>query len=158
MNISIIKNLFNFPGILLVLLTSTLCLAAQTVPVNLQISIHELQSNNGHIKIDLYTNTESFDDESPLLSYYFNKEIDEKGIFHCNLLLPPGTYALAVIDDKNKDKKINRNIIGYPLEGYGFSSMESIPLRKPNFDEIKFKIFKNEEKIRIKIRYPKMNF
>ena len=40
----------------------------------------------------------------------------------CNFLdIAPGTYALAVIHDKNMDGKLATNFLGVPTEGYGFS-------------------------------------
>ncbi|MBC6428505.1 MAG: DUF2141 domain-containing protein [Cellvibrionales bacterium] len=36
--------------------------------------------------------------------------------------LPPGVYAVKVFHDANSNGKLDRNILGIPLEGYGFSN------------------------------------
>ena len=33
-----------------------------------------------------------------------------------------GTYAIAVIQDKDKNGKLSTNMVGYPIELYGFSN------------------------------------
>jgi len=35
--------------------------------------------------------------------------------------LKPGEYAIAIIQDLNKNKKLDRNILKIPTEPYGFS-------------------------------------
>jgi uncharacterized protein (DUF2141 family) len=36
--------------------------------------------------------------------------------------LPPGTYALAVLYDEDENGAMNRDLFGFPQEGYGFSN------------------------------------
>jgi uncharacterized protein (DUF2141 family) len=35
--------------------------------------------------------------------------------------LPPGTYAIVALHDANGDHQANRNSLGLPTEGFGFS-------------------------------------
>src|SRR5687767_1943168 len=37
--------------------------------------------------------------------------------------IAPGTYALAVIHDENRDGELATNLMGMPKEGYGFSKI-----------------------------------
>ena len=52
--------------------------------------------------------------------------------------IPPGTYALAVIHDENRNGKLDTNWLGVPTEGYGFSSDAKATLTAPSFSAAKF--------------------
>ena len=52
--------------------------------------------------------------------------------------IPPGTYALAVIHDENKDGKLEANWVGVPTEGYGFSNDAKALMSAPSFDAASF--------------------
>lgn len=50
------------------------------------------------------------------------------------LQLPPGRYAIAVMHDENSNHKLDRNFIGIPKEGFGFSNNPKVSLSAPSFD------------------------
>lgn len=52
--------------------------------------------------------------------------------------LPPGHYAIAVIQDLNKNGKLDKNFIGMPKEPLAFSVIERIPRGKPKFEACSF--------------------
>jgi uncharacterized protein (DUF2141 family) len=52
--------------------------------------------------------------------------------------IPPGTYALVVIHDENRNGKLDTNWLGVPTEGYGFSSDAKATLSAPSFSAAKF--------------------
>ena len=47
--------------------------------------------------------------------------------------IPPGTYALVVIHDENRNGKLDTNWLGLPKEGYGFSSDAKATFSAPSF-------------------------
>lgn len=49
--------------------------------------------------------------------------------------LPPGTYALSVIHDKNDNGKLDTNIIGIPKEGFGFGNDAMGLFGPPSFEK-----------------------
>ena len=51
--------------------------------------------------------------------------------------LPPGDYAVMVMHDENGNGKLDSNMIGMPVEGYGFSNNPNV-MRKPTFEEARF--------------------
>jgi uncharacterized protein (DUF2141 family) len=53
--------------------------------------------------------------------------------------IPPGTYALAVVHDENRNGKLDTNWLGVPTEGYGFSSDAKATLRAPSFSAASFR-------------------
>jgi uncharacterized protein (DUF2141 family) len=52
--------------------------------------------------------------------------------------IAPGTYALAVIHDENRDGKLATDWIGKPKEGYGFSNDAKGTLGAPSFEAASF--------------------
>jgi uncharacterized protein (DUF2141 family) len=67
--------------------------------------------------------------------------------------LAPGVYAVVVFHDENSDGIFNRNWLGMPKEGYGFSNDAPARWRAPKFDEASFPYAGGEATIRISIRY-----
>jgi uncharacterized protein (DUF2141 family) len=56
----------------------------------------------------------------------------------CDFLhIPPGTYALVVIHDENRNGKLDTNWMGIPKEGYGFSSDAKARFSAPSFSDAK---------------------
>ena len=52
--------------------------------------------------------------------------------------IAPGTYALAVIHDENRDGELATNVMGMPKEGYGFSNDAKGTLGAPSFEAASF--------------------
>ena len=50
------------------------------------------------------------------------------------LQLPPGRYAVAALHDENSNHKLDRNMFGWPKEGFGFSNNPKVGLSAPSFD------------------------
>jgi len=50
------------------------------------------------------------------------------------LQLPAGRYAVAAIHDENSNHKLDRNMIGWPKEGFGFTNNPKVGLSAPSFD------------------------
>lgn len=50
------------------------------------------------------------------------------------LQLPAGRYAIAVLYDENPNHKLDRNTIGWPKEGFGFSNNPKVGLSAPSFN------------------------
>ncbi len=48
--------------------------------------------------------------------------------------LPAGDYAVMVSHDENGNGRLDTNVLGMPVEGYGFSNNPNV-MRKPTFDE-----------------------
>ncbi|PKL84898.1 MAG: hypothetical protein CVV22_10565 [Ignavibacteriae bacterium HGW-Ignavibacteriae-1] len=64
-----------------------------------------------------------------------------------------GTYALTVHHDEDDNKRMNRNFIGYPKEGFGLSNNPTIFLSVPDFDECKFELRKDTIVVKIKLKF-----
>ncbi|MFN6561333.1 MAG: DUF2141 domain-containing protein [Nostoc sp. ChiSLP01] len=59
--------------------------------------------------------------------------------------LKPGTYAVAVVDDQNGDRKLNKDFFGIPTEGFGISKNPTVSIQTgtPKFRDASFVVNKN---------------
>lgn len=48
--------------------------------------------------------------------------------------LAPGRYAVQVLHDRNDNGQLDSNVVGMPIEPYGFSNNPQV-MRRANFDE-----------------------
>lgn len=71
----------------------------------------------------------------------------------CFALSAPGDYAVAVYHDENDDRDFNRNALGLPSEGYGFSNDAPTTLGLPDFDQVRFTLPPGETRVTIRLRY-----
>ena len=69
-----------------------------------------------------------------------------------NLL--PGTYAMSVVDDCNRDYQLNRNIFGIPQEGFGISNNPRVSAATglPKFQDASF-LLKVNQAVDIRMKY-----
>jgi uncharacterized protein (DUF2141 family) len=52
--------------------------------------------------------------------------------------LEPGTYTLAVYLDQNRNNKLDKGMVGQPLEPYAFSNNARAPFSSPSLEEQRF--------------------
>lgn len=67
--------------------------------------------------------------------------------------VPPGTYAIAAIHDENRNGDLDRNWLGIPAEGYGFSENASASLGAPSFQVASFAFDGGELFLTIRLQY-----
>ncbi len=54
--------------------------------------------------------------------------------------VPPGTYAVSVMHDENDNRKLDKNFLGIPVEGYGASNNHTHAMSAPTWAESKFTV------------------
>jgi uncharacterized protein (DUF2141 family) len=67
--------------------------------------------------------------------------------------LQPGSYAVAVLHDVNSDSKANRNFLGIPIEGFGFSRNPVIRTGPPKFNSTVVLVAGPSTNIQIQLNY-----
>ncbi len=71
----------------------------------------------------------------------------------CFLVSEPGTYAVAVFHDENDNHHFDRNFLGLPAEGYGFSNNAPIFLGPPSFDSVRITVHPGDNTYSIRLHY-----
>lgn len=65
--------------------------------------------------------------------------------------LPDGDYAVAVYQDLNNNKILDKNFFGFPKEPYGFSKNFKPKLSAPKFSDCSFTLSGTEKKLGISL-------
>lgn len=106
----------------------------------IHINILDIRNSKGTVACALFESSAGFPKEYLRhATGMMAKEIrDTKA--RCHFVgIQPGTYALVVIHDENRDGKLNTNWLGVPTEGYGFSSDAKATLSAPSFSAASFR-------------------
>lgn len=117
----------------------------------LTINIKDITPPEGHIQLAIFNTPEKFPKEGKEFKV-IQIPIDGSTVSITIHDLAPGTYAIALYHDLNKDGICNKNILGIPTEGYGFSNNVRPKLRPPRFEKAAFE-FKEVLTINISIFY-----
>lgn len=67
--------------------------------------------------------------------------------------VPAGRYAVSVYHDENDNNKLDRNFIGIPSEGYGFSRDAKGHRGPPGFDDAAFDVRDGANELAVTLNY-----
>ena len=67
--------------------------------------------------------------------------------------IPPGIYAAQAYGDENDNGKIDRNFVGIPTEGLGFSNDAKMRFGPPSFKEAAFTLRPDGGRIQFALHY-----
>lgn len=118
---------------------------------NLTIEIQNLKHKKGKIEIGVYDKKENFPIAKKQYRHFIIGADNFPGTYTINNL-PKGEYAIAVFHDENADGLCNTNLLGIPIEGYGFSKNAKPVFSAPSFNECKILLNTNLT-INIKLVY-----
>jgi len=74
--------------------------------------------------------------------YTITVPVDSKTVT-CIFKVPEGTYAIALYHDENDNNRCDRNFLGIPREGFGFSNNIKPYFSAPSFKACKFYVSRN---------------
>jgi uncharacterized protein (DUF2141 family) len=126
---------------------------SQILAQNIEVSISNIRNNKGNIVLAIFTNQQQFANEKPIKEEIFDKSSVKNGVMKVKFNLPLGNYAIALLDDEDKNGDMKYNFLGAPLEGFGFSNYVSSGLSKPKYSDFNFDVKKGKNKIDIQVRY-----
>lgn len=69
--------------------------------------------------------------------------------------VPPGIYGVQGFHDENANEEMDRNLVGWPLEGFSFANDPQVLFRAPSFESSAITIAEDAESVeaRMKMRY-----
>jgi uncharacterized protein (DUF2141 family) len=119
----------------------------------IEVRVNNLDSEKGQVVIGLYDAGEKFPEtgkEVQGLKLELGSD-KPKGTFSS---LAPGDYAVSLFHDVNGNGKLDKNFMGIPTEGYGFSkNAYNWYGGAPEFDQASFELEKGETvSLEIKIK------
>lgn len=113
--------------------------------------ISNLESNKGICQACLFNSAASFSGEGGTPYRCVQVPVSGKKVQAVFDNVVPGTYALFVLHDANRNSKMDKNMLGIPKEGYGASRNKLPFAAAPTFKDNQFPV-ENNTTIRLSIR------
>jgi uncharacterized protein (DUF2141 family) len=105
-------------------------------PEKLEVIVNNIQVGKGSVVVEIYNNDKNF----------FTKPIATKTVKATNKSLDfsfdisDGIYAVAVYQDINENKQLDKGWFSIPKEPYGLSNNYRPHFSGPSFNDCKFKV------------------
>lgn len=115
------------------------------------LKIQNIKQTQGLLRVAFYNKANDFLEDKSIV---FAKEFkaNQKGEISVTWgEIAYGSYALAIYHDKNGNKKLDKNLVGYPSEPFGFSKNVKPKFSAPNFEDCKIVFSSNNSTFTIKL-------
>ncbi|WP_392534603.1 DUF2141 domain-containing protein [Nostoc sp. C117] len=119
----------------------------------LTVEIDGLKNEEGQVCASLFASSQGFPSQRDRVLQSQCIKITNIPLLLTFDNLKAGNYAVAIIHDQNNDRTLNTNILGIPVEGFGFSSNPEVKTRAPKFGEASFLVAGPNTNIKIKLKY-----
>jgi len=129
----------------------SLCLPIVLIGYELKVEVQNISSSKGQISIGLYKDKKNFADTKKFYRGVILPASAENS-HHTFTNIPQGKYAIALFHDTNSNGRLDKNFLGIPKEGYGFSNNPQRGFSKPSFEQCSFRLQGNQTK-QINARY-----
>lgn len=103
----------------------------------LTIHVQNIKSLKGEIIIGVFNTDKDFLKDGVAIKNY-TITVDKATETIVIKDLPKGEYAISLYHDENSDNECNRNFLGIPKEGYGFSNNVKPKFSAPSYKDCKF--------------------
>ena len=115
----------------------------------LQVTVTQIKGQKGDIIVGIFDSDENFL-KKPIDSKMIKASGDSITVVFENL--KPGKYAVSVIHDANKNKDLDKNKLGIPKEGFGFSNNVMGSMGPPTFERARFDFAPDQKGLDIDIK------
>lgn len=120
----------------------------------INVKIDGVRNGTGLVAVTLYE-----DNSSKFLakrgSLYVGRVDAKAGTTRACIFLPnTGVWAIAIYHDENANQKFDRNGLGLPVEGYGFSNNPSTVAGLPAFRSVRLNVSKSGLTTQVQMKYP----
>lgn len=137
--------------VIFVVFTTFLLSSSVTKPKPLIISITNVKTTNGNVRVGIYKKGNDFPNEKDT---YQNKvyKVTKTGSILIKIEdLPYGEYAIGIYQDENKNATLDKNFVGAPKEPFAFSNNVKPLFTAPDFEECRFQYAENNVRMNLKL-------
>lgn len=120
---------------------------------SIQIKVSGLKNKSGQLGILIFTKKDGFPSDWQKAYKQILIPISGDIAEYTFTDLPYGTYAVSVMHDENKNKKLDTNFLGIPKEGYGVSNNATGTMGPPKFEDASFTLDRDIITTDIKVNY-----
>lgn len=132
-------------------LTAVMVLSGASVSAaDLTVRINDVRVQAGNLMLSLVDSPAGWDSQAAPVAAQVVAAVGETAevVFTD---LAPGDYAVMVLHDENDNGQLDTNLVGMPIEGYGFSNNPQV-MRKPTWDEARFALADDNQRVDIDLR------
>ncbi len=104
----------------------------------IRVSVTNVRNDRGFVLVSLFKDGVGFPDNAEKAVKRIKLSISNGKAEILFSSLAAGTYAVAILHDENNDQKLNKNILGIPKEGFGFSNNVMGTFGPPSFSKAGF--------------------
>mgnify|MGYP002778230153 CR=1 FL=1 len=120
---------------------------------NLTVEIDSFRNREGQVCASLFASSQGFPNNRKNVVQRQCHKITSVPLTVNFRNLKAGNYAVAIIHDTNGDGTLNRNDIGMPIEGYGFSRNPEIRTAAPKFNDAAVFIAGPNTSVQVQLKY-----
>jgi len=113
------------------------------------LKITGFRSEKGQVRIAVFNSPEKWPEE-PV--YSSTIDVNSQTVIWKINDVPYGDYAVAVFHDENRNGKMDKNLLGMPLEAYGFSNNVRVTFGPPKWESAKFAVKSSTKDVSIEIK------
>ena len=150
------KRVYQFRGLLLLLigfLSLSITDSNENVSYHtIHVQIGNIRNTDGRIQLQVFKDQKGYEEKDPWKAHFIEKKgMKNKSLFYTIKGLETGTYGIAILDDENKNTKMDYGWV-LPKEGFGFADYYHTGWTKPHFDDFKFYL-NSDKTVKIIVRY-----
>lgn len=131
-------------------ITASLAAVGPAAAADLTVKLHGIRAQTGLVKIAVVGSQDAWGGKAAPVQADGAPAHGEDATFSFKDL-KPGEYAVMITHDENDNGKMDTNVMGMPLEGYGFSNNPQV-MRKPTWDEARFTVTDSDVAIDVELR------
>ena len=113
------------------------------------LKVTGVRSEKGQVKIAVFNSPKKWLEE-PI--YSATIDVDSQEVIWKISDVPYGDYGVAVFHDENRNGKMDKNLLGIPLEPYGFSNNLRVTFGPPKWDKAKFAVKSSTKDVSIEVK------
>jgi uncharacterized protein (DUF2141 family) len=121
----------------------------------LRVEVTGIRNDHGAVYCQLFSGAEGFPRKVSKTTVVVRAQVQDGSATCVFPNVSPGSYAVAVYHDENGNGRLDRGFMGIPREGVGVSNDAQRSWGVPNYDQAKFVVEAEEERIVVRIRYLK---
>ncbi len=107
--------------------------ANKNTSYELKVQLEKLRNSKGVVEVKLLDEHEELIEKTRVKVNNKSAEVVFKGVI-------PNQYTLLYYHDENENKEMDKNFVGMPIEGYGFSNNAEGRFGPPKLEERLFKV------------------
>jgi uncharacterized protein (DUF2141 family) len=141
-------------GLALLASVASLAAGADTPePTRLTIAVSGFRNDKGQAGVAVFRSPKGFPSDHSQAAVGRALPIRDGKVRLTIDRLPPGRYAILVLHDENANGKMDTNLLGIPVEGYGVSKDARRPFGPPLFEQAAFKVRGPQQSVGIRVKY-----